>query len=409
MIRNTANTINEHSCNTNTLRNILSVFLVLMSIQILPIEGSGTSLIKIMGMMSMTIIMLLYAPIINKAVILGSAYLLFLTISIIVNIETFRAETVLYRFVSVLAFISFYNIVYYKQVFSLDYFIRLIKGLIVAFVVVLIIQQFLKISFIGYSSALWINLAKLDRNILAVNSLSLEPSHSARILGALAIVLMRLYKCLWGEEQFTIKNIWRDFKWGVIGLIWAFLSMASGTAIIALFLVVLTMIKKRYSIIILTVSVSLFVAIPHINYPPVQRVYKAMSAATTLNRENIQEADLSASARILPFIYTIEHFDLSKKETWIGHGIDTGVKNDKWSTKRMIGDMTDYGLIQYIFALGLIFTCCIKRFLSVETLFFIILLMAEVRNIYVWWSIFMLFSISKYFLLQKEYILLRHE
>lgn len=402
MISYFANTIKDNTYHTDTLRNITSVFLVLMSIQILLIEGTGTSFIKIAGMLSMSFLMLLYVPVVSKAVIFGSAYLFFLTISIVANLETFRAETVLYRFASVMAFISFYNLVYYKQIFPLEYFIRLVKGLIIAYVVVFVIQQILKIGVLGYSEALWINLIKLDRNILSVNSLSLEPSHTARILGALAIVLIRLYGCLWGIDNVTVKNIWRDFKWGVVGLIWAFLSMASGTAIIALFMVVLTMLKKQHAIIIAAVFAFSFVVIPHINYPPIQRVYKAMNAATTLNREDIQEADLSASARILPFIYTVEHFDLSKKETWLGHGIDTGVKNDKWSTKRMIGDMTDYGFLQYIFALGLIFVCCIKRIFSIETLFFIILLMAEIRNVYVWWSVFMLFSASKYFLLQYE-------
>lgn len=402
MIRILTNIFSERPCQIDKLRNITSAFLILMSIQILLIEGTGTSPIKIVGMLSMSFLMLFYVPVISKAVIYGSAYLLFLIISTIANLETFRAETVLYRFASTTAFISFYNIVYYKQVFSLDYFIRLIKGLIVAYIAVLIIQQILKISFLGYSSALWINLVKLDRNILSANSLSLEPSHTARILGALAIVLIRLYECLWGADSVTIKNVWRDFKYGVVGLIWAFLSMGSGTAIIALFMVILTMLKKQYAIVVAIVFAGLFITIPHINYPPVQRIYRTINASTTLNRKAIQEADLSASARVLPYVYTIEHFDLSKKETWLGHGIDSGIKNDKWSTKRMIGDMTDYGFLQYIFALGLIFVCCIKRFFSIETLFFVVLLMAEIRNVYVWWSIFMLFSASRYFILQYE-------
>lgn len=402
MINSFVKTEFDYSCRSKTLRNIMSAFIVLMSIQILLVEGTGASLIKIAGMLLMSFLMLLYVPVISKAVIFGGAYLLFLFISIIANLETFRTETVLYRFASVMAFISFYNFVYYKQMFSLDYFIRLVKGLMIAYIVVLVIQQILKISVLGYSGAPWINLIELDRNILSVNSLSLEPSHTARVLGALAIVLIRLYGCLWGVDNVTIKNVWRDFKWGVIGVLWSLLSMISGTAIITLFMVILTMLRKQHTIIVVAVFVSLYVAIPYITYPPVQRVYRAMSAATTLNREDIQEADLSASARILPYVYTYEHFDLDKKETWLGHGIDSGIKNDIWGTKRMIGDMTDYGFLQYIFALGLIFVCCIKRIFSIETLFFIILLMAEIRNVYIWWSVFMLFSASKYFLMQYE-------
>ena len=81
---------------------------------------------------------------------------------------------------------------------------------------------------------------------------------------------------------------------------------------------------------------------------------------------------------------------------------DTGQKADKWGTKQMIGGMSDYGFMQYIFSLCLVFACCIRRPISIETLFFLVVLMAEIRNVYVWWAILMMFAATKYFLIQSE-------
>lgn len=390
------------SSQPNLLRLVSTTFLILMCIQLFAIEGTGTSAIKVVAMLLMIVFMLSYASYVSKALIWGGLYLFTLLISIIANIESFRLDTVLYRYAAVMAFIAFYNMVYYKQVFSLDYFIKIIKGLIASYVVVLIIQQILKILIFNYSSVPFINLISLDRNIFSVNSLSLEPSHTARILGALGIVLIRMYECFGLVGGNLIKAIWKDSKWIIIGLLWALLSMASGTAIIALFMIVLTLLRKQITAVGIAILIIISMVLPNIKYEPIERIYKTMNAVTSLDRETIQSADLSASARVLPFVYTIKHFNLSEKDTWLGKGIDAGMKNDKWGTKRMIGDMTDYGFVQYIFALGLIYTCCIKRIFSIETVFFIVLLIAEIRNVHVWWAVFMLLSVSKYFMLQKE-------
>lgn len=387
----------SYEYSSSKLKWVTTLFVVLMSVQIIGIEGHGTSVVKVATMLIMCVIGLLKAPYISKAVIWGFLYLSAISISIFFNLETFRTETVLYKFAAVCAFIAFYNIVYITQVFSLDDATRLVKGLIVAYVAVALIQQILKILILGHAEALFINLIGLDRNILAVNSLSIEPSHTARILGALAIVLLRLYECRYSVLKDIVRALWTDFKWGIIGLLWCFLTMGSGTGMMVLIIICLYFMKRQYAGIFAVLAVIVYLAAPYIEYKPFKRLYNTLNAATSLDRVTIQEADLSASARVLPYVYTLKNFDLSKKETWIGHGIDTGIHNDRWGTKQMVGGMTDYGFIQYIFALGLIFSCCIRKFISIEALYFFIILRAGIENIYVWWSVFMLFSISYYF------------
>ena len=245
-----------------------------------------------------------------------------------------------------------------------------------------------------------INLEHLidnSRFILTVNSLSIEPSHSARIVGALFLSLLRMYEIEWGKEHVTLSTIYQDNKWVLLGFLWTMLTMGSGSAIVCLLILALYFIRPKYAIpTTVLLLLFLFVA-PYIKYKPLQRITAITEAAFTLNSKTISDADLSASARVLPYIYTIQHFDLSKLETWIGNGTDSGRNNDKWGRKRMIGGMSDYGFLSYIFALVFIFSCCIRRFFSIETLFFIILLMAEIRNVYVWWAVLMLFTVTKYF------------
>ena len=146
----------------------------------------------------------------------------------------------------------------------------------------------------------------------------------------------------------------------------------------------------------------LYFTIPYIDYEPLQRAKAVIEVSTTLDADKIYKVDMSASARILPYIYTLEHFDITSADTWFGEGIDTGNNNDKWGLKRMIGGMTDYGFLAYIFALLLIFRCCVKNIFSLETLIFVILLMAEIRSIYVWWGVLMLFAKVRYFQEQNE-------
>lgn len=377
-------------------------FLSLMCVQIIAIEGHGTSYIKVMSMLLVALVGFSLAPFISVAVAWGSLYLLSLVISIAFNLESFRLETVLYRFAAVLAFMAFYNLVYCKDIFTLEGFTRLVKAIISTYVIAFVIQQVLKILIFGYTDALIVNLVSLDRSILSANALSLEPSHTARILGGLGIVLLRLYECKYGASKEVALNLWKDFKWGVIGFLWCFISMASGTGMVVIAIILLYFLKRKFAVIGVILILTLNITAPYIEYEPFQRVYRTFNSVSSLDRKTIQNADLSASARVLPYIYTFEHFDLTKRETWIGNGIDTAAKNDRWGTKRMIGDMTDYGFIQYIFALGLIFSCCIRRFLSIETLFFVVVLMAEIRNVYVWWAILMLFASAKYFSQQSD-------
>lgn len=381
-------------------KEIATVYLVVMSVQIILLEGDQVSLVKTALMVLSPLFWFCFSPKFSKAVVYGGIYILCLWVSSVININSFRFETLFYRIAGVLTFVLFYNLVYCEKVFTRDYLLKVLKALIIAYTVAIILQQIAKIAFLGNSGFIPLNLLGdiyEGRGVLFANSLSLEPSHSARIVGALFLVLFRVYQTKYKYAIATLKAIIKDFKWGFIGFLWTMLSMDSGTAIIVIAILSLLFITKKTLIIILPFFFAIFYwCVTNLDFIPLQRVYSVVNAVSSMNIEEVRDADLSASARIVPFIYTLENLDLTKSEIWWGHGIDTAYSNDIWGVFRMIGGIDDYGFLAYIASLILIFKCCIRRFFSVETLFFIVVLMAEMRNVYVWWVVFMLFAASKY-------------
>ena len=387
--------------NQNILTYIATFFLVLMCVQYIPLEGYQVSYIKFGAMCLAPLIWLVYSPKISKVMMFGGLYFLAIFFSGLFNFETFRLSTVGYALSFIFMFITYYNLVYFENVFSLDYFIKLLKRIILAYAICLILQQ--AIHFVGISNFPLFNSMEIyDRGWLSGNSLSIEPSHSARIVAALFLCLLRMYEVKYGKENMSLSLVFENGKWAVLAFLWSMLTMGSGTAFIGLIILSMYFIKRQYILAVIPLLIILYLTIPYIDYEPLQRAKTAIEVTATLDADKIYKSDMSASARILPFIYTLDHFDITSADTWFGEGIDIGHNNDKWGLKRMIGGMTDYGFLAYIFALLLIFRCCIKNLFSLETLIFVALLMAEIRSVYVWWGVFMLFTTVRYFQEQNE-------
>lgn len=112
--------------------------------------------------------------------------------------------------------------------------------------------------------------------------------------------------------------------------------------------------------------------------------------------------DGSGASRIMPFVNTITKTDFSKKEIWVGKG--TAKIDSLWWIKmdRKIGVIDQYGLIGFIISMLLVYRCMIRRFISIESLFFLGLLGMSIGNIYYAWGCLTLFAGVRYFQEQKE-------
>ena len=381
-------------------KNIATFFLVLMCIQFIPIETHGISYLKFTIMLIAPLVWAEMTPKVSKAFIWGGLYLFVIVFSIVYNMESFRLSTVGYMLSFFFMFITYYNLIYCEAAFTIKHFIKVLKGLILAFTICLLLQQAAII--VGLRSFPVINLMHyLDRGIGA-NSLAIEPSHSARIMTVLMLCLLRMYEVEWGNTNVTISKLYKNNKWVLIGFLWSMLTMGSGTAFVGLGILALYFIKKQYIFSIIPFLIVFYFAIPYIKFEPLERVQATMEAAITMDQEVVKKADNSAAARVVPLINTLTALDFKAIDTWLGKGIDTNVSAKYLSEEQTVGGISDYGLISYMVSLLFVGTSCFYRLLSLETLIFVLLLGAGIINIAYVWGILMLFTTSKYFLLNGK-------
>jgi hypothetical protein len=376
-------------------RNIATFYLVLFCIQFVPLEGYGVSTIKVGVMCIAPLIMLLKTPVVSKATLFGGLYLLWVFFCAYLQWSNPRIETMGYLAMFAVMFIMFYNLVY-SRVFTIDYFIRFLRVFIYAFALCLIGQQLCMLAGIhdfpvfNLQHQHFLSLSKLP-------SLAIEPSHTARILAVLFLAYLKCNEYKDGAAIPIIQLFRGSHKWVTYGFLWTMITMGSGTAFIALGILCVYFIKKKYAIFIIPMIPVLYFFIPMIDYEPLNRARVSIEVTMSGVSDNVIEADGSAAARIVPILNTINDIDLTNKETWFGKGVDTAITADMFSAERKIGGITDYGLASWILALIFVFICCIRRVFSIETMIFLILLGANFNNIAYIWGILMIFTVVKYF------------
>lgn len=375
-----------------TLRNFAAFILVLFCIRYIPLESrASVSMIKTVVSVICCFVFIIKTPHATKALIISIIYFLSILLSAVFHIETFRASTLLYLCSFLITFITMYNLVYVKRVFSLDFFIRLVKYLIFAYTIVLLVQQAFLI--VGIKLFPPINLCEILNRGIGANSLSGEPSTAARILGVLQYAYMECISFREGRK-FRFQQLFeQEHKLITIAFFWAMLTMGSGTAFIVLGVLSLYFINWRNALIIVPILAGLIYIGSSMGIEQFDRAYNTAQATLTMDKEQVAETDGSAYMRIAPMLNTINNLDLTKKEHWFGYGIDTGNAN---KNERMIAEITDYGFLAYICGLILVFSCSI-RLLSIPTIMFFIGIGGGTGNIAYLWGILIVFMCIRYF------------
>ena len=361
----------------------------------MPIDSFATQApIKMALMVSSIFVLLFYTFKTSKVMILGIVYLIVQYSVASFHPESFRWSTYIYSILLVLTYICFYNLVYIEKVFTIDHFIKICKWFMMAYFVVCIIQQLFLLVGISYLPA--INLWKiLDRGI-GCNSLSFEPSHFARLMLVFYYAYVKCQEYKRDEGPFTLSELFSgEHKWVTIRFLWMMLTMGSGTAFVGLILFSLYFIRKHNWYYVIPMLITSYVVIQASGIEHLDRATSTINATTTLDKEEINEADGSAAARISPIINSI-NADFSKKETWLGYGIDYS-RNKRGFTKQTQTLFDDYGFIFYIIALTFAFNCA-YRFFSLATLFMLIGIGGGFgNNIQYAWELAMVMTCVRYF------------
>ena len=372
-----------------------TILIIFYGIYYMPIDSFGMNApIKMALMVSSIVVLLFYTFKTSKALILGIIYLIFQYTVASFHPDTFRWSTYIYSILLVLTYVSFYNLVYIEKVFTIDHFIRICKWFMMLYFVWCIIQQILTIAGLGYFP-LFNMMSNLNRGI-GCQSLSMEPSTFARFMLVFYYAYVKCNEYKRDEGPFTLSELFSgEHKWVTIRFLWMMLTMGSGTAFVCLILFALYFVRKDnwyYIIPILTVC---YILIQNSGIEALDRATNTIGATATLDKETIQETDGSASARIAPIINSL-NADFSKKETWLGHGIEYG-KNRNSFARQTCTLFYDYGFIFYIISLIFAFTCAYS-FWSLGCVF----MFAGVgggpgNNIQYLWALMMIMTCIRYF------------
>lgn len=372
-----------------------TILIIFYGIYYMPIDSFGMNApIKMALMVSSIFVLLFYSFKASKALIIGVIYLIYQYIVASFHPESFRWSTYLYSILLVLTYTSFYNLVFIEKVFKIDHFIKICKWFMMLYFVVCIIQQVLTILGIGYFPLL--NMMKdLGRGI-GCQSLTAEPSHFARFMLVFYYAYVKCQEYKRDEGPFTLRELFSgEHRWVTIRFLWMMLTMGSGTAFLCLILFALYFVRWHNWYYIIPSLIVCYALLQNSGIEALDRTTKTIEATATLDKETIQETDGSAAARISPIINSL-NADFSKKETWLGYGIDYG-KNAGTYYKQTGTIFDDYGFLFYIFTLIFTFTCG-YRFLSLATIFMFTGVGGNMGgNIQYLWELAMVMTCVKYF------------
>jgi hypothetical protein len=369
------------------------------------IEGYDISPLKV-GLMGLApLVLLLKVPYISKALVFGMLFWMTCFFNALFNGDM-RISSIAYLGMFVLTYIAFYNLINAKA-FSFTYFTKLVKCLICAYGLILLLQQ---ISILMGIRSLWlINLDnKFFLSIDKLPSLSIEPSHSARILAVAYLAYLRCYELSRDGKKLTVKELMSKEHRITVGLfLWAMLTMGSGTAFIGLGLLSLYFVTRKTAIYIIPL---LFAIVALGNLMEIEQMDRAMRmarVATSGDRVKILQEDGSAAARVIPIVNTFK-IDLTKKESWVGHGVTKKEVKTIWNKMdTKIGVVEQFGLLGLVASLLMVYSCAIRRFRSIETLLFLFLFGFSLGNIAYLWGAMCLFTCVRHFqesLIENELI-----
>ena len=385
----------HNSTQTTFLTKFTTIFLILYGVYYTPIDTFGTDApIKFALMVFSIILLLTHTFKLSKAFIIGSLYLLYQFFVANFYPESFRWSTYLYSVLLMLTYICFYNLIYLEKVFTINHFIKLCKWMMMIYFVVCIIQQLFLLA--GFSYVPAINLWKpLDRGI-GCNSLANEPSHFARFMLVFYYAYVKCCEYKRGEGTFTLSELFSgEHRWVTIRFLWMMFTMGSGTAFVCLILFSLYFVRRHNWYYVIPILAICYTLIQASGLEHLDRATGVMNEVAQLDQAGAQEADGSGAARVSPLLNSFKA-DLTKFETWFGHGVDYG-RNNNLFHKQKATLFDDYGLIWYVLSLIFAFSCA-YNFWSLATIF----MFAGVgggcgNNIQYAWELMMVMTCVKYF------------
>ena len=390
---------------TKTKANLLKLILISLAISPAFALGDNNRNLLLIGVMFLSPIIILKNI---KLYHINSVLILFMgsivLFPLILHPETLRWSTVLYSIMFVLTFIAFKLLLIQKRFSTIHYF-NILRFLIYAYFIVLLIQQFCVLTGLPI-----FNLSNYNSDEpWKLNSLSSEPSHSARIVALLMYCFITIKELL-TNRNYSLKVDFTKDKWVWIAFIWTMITMGGATAILFIIIILLKFLRFKKILPFIITAIIFISILDYSGIKSFQRTKNVILATVTLNESAILETDHSAAMRIVPGLVASKKVGFNSLNDWFGYGVDFTASfmsievpglPEGTSGGGMFQIWLEYGFIS--FALFVVFsfsiTCRKRDYLSF--LFWFLLVFAYgVNNQIVWLCIVLLYT-NKYFYKKK--------
>lgn len=263
--------------------------------------------------------------------------------------------------------------VFIRSSMKIEMLLVLVRRLIFAYAIVLLIQQFCVLFGLPVFNQTW---GFGEHNPWKLNSLSAEPSHTARYLGILMYSFLKIQDILKGRHL-SLKRSFKINRKVWLAFLWVMITMMSGTAMIILILVLCRYIKKKNVFLFTLLLIILFPLGMSSEFVPLKRTTVFLDAVTTGDIKEMVKADHSASIRVVPFVLCLQRIRPDKFYGWVGNG--TGSTSEwmskyvpgvpyGWSGGAIANYVLEYGLILGAIFIWFSFTCCYDKKYKIPTL-----------------------------------------
>ena len=138
-------------------------------------------------------------------------------------------------------------------------------------------------------------------------SLSLEPSHFARIMGVLYYAYLKCNEYKQGRAVNVQQIFNSEHRYVTIAYLWAMLTMASGTAFICLGVISLYFMRGAYFVFTIPIVFAVYYALSYYEVKDFERASSVAEATLTGEIQEVREADGSAASRVAPLLYALKY------------------------------------------------------------------------------------------------------
>lgn len=379
--------------------------LILIALAISPAFalGEGNRNLLLIGIMALSPILILnYGRLDRKNIWLILFMGSIIVFPLVHQPQSMRWSTVLYSVMFCLTFLAYQGLLH-RSYFTPKKYLQLLKFLILAYFIVLVIQQLCVIAGLPIFNVSNYN----PSDPWKLNALAAEPSHSARIV-ALLMYCYIIIKELVINRKYNFREDIKKDKWVWLAFIWTMVTMGSGTAFLFLAIVLLKFIRFKNLIPVFVLTAGILVLVSLFEISAVERTTKTVVATLTLDEATIIEADHSASFRIVPLIVLAKKMDFATLNFWFGHGVDQ-VKTfmylhipgggDEVAGGGLLAMAYEFGYISFILFCIFSYKVCFsqKDFLFPFIFWFLLVFMNGINSQIVWLCIILLFT-NRHFL-----------